>query len=79
MNANRIIDMIVRQVMRRIVKSGVDKGFEWASRATDARAHSNQDQASNASRNGPHNLKRQKQVMRQTQRLSRNARRFMKF
>ncbi|EEE37516.1 hypothetical protein RKLH11_1352 [Rhodobacteraceae bacterium KLH11] len=30
MNANRIIDMIVRQVMRRIVNHGVSKGFDVA-------------------------------------------------
>ncbi len=32
MNANRMIDMIVRQVMRRLVNKGVDKGFDMASR-----------------------------------------------
>lgn len=31
MNANRIIDMIVRQVLRRLVNSGVNKGFDMAS------------------------------------------------
>ncbi len=31
MNANRIIDMIVRQVMRRLVNTGVNKGFDMAS------------------------------------------------
>ena len=30
MNANRIIDMIVRQVMRRLVNQGINKGFDVA-------------------------------------------------
>lgn len=80
MNANRIIDMIVRQVMRRLVSKGVDKGFDMA-----GRMGKKPDQTSPVG-NDPHarnhmqkSAGRQTQNMKQAQRMTRQMRRFMKF
>ncbi len=76
MNANRIIDMIVRQVMRRLVNKGVNKGFDMVSGSgKQPRAKGDPDAERQIQQDG----KRQKQTMRQAQRMSRQARRFMKF
>ncbi len=80
MHANRIIDRIVRQVMRQLVNKGVNKGFDIASRSNlgtkqgtgpKNRANSDRDMTSSANR--------QKQNMRQAQRMMRQMRRFIRF
>lgn len=76
MNANRIIDMIVRQVVRRLVTRGVDKGFDMASR-TGKPGQAPRDPE--AKRQVADSSKRQKQNMKQAQRMTRQMRRFMKF
>ncbi|WP_281971963.1 hypothetical protein [Ruegeria faecimaris] len=80
MNANRIIDMIVRQVMRRLVTKGVDKGFDMASRVGQK---SGQGQPPHESSGASDQLQadgnRQRQNMRQVQRVANQMRRFIRF
>ncbi|WP_425080494.1 hypothetical protein [Ruegeria arenilitoris] len=73
MNANRMIDMIVRQVMRRLVSKGVDKSFDMASRMGGKNEQPGE--ANRANNKGP----RPSQNLKQAQRITRQARRFMKF
>jgi phosphosulfolactate synthase (CoM biosynthesis protein A) len=74
MNANRMIDMIVRQVMRRLVNKGVDKGFEVASRM-GGKPDQQDDTGERKQNSGP----RPSQNLRQAQKMTRQMRRFMRF
>ena len=74
MNANRIIDMIVRQVMRRLINKGVDKSFDVASRMGGGA-----EQGADAPKRGKNTAPRPSQQLRQAQRVTRQMRRFMKF
>ncbi len=72
MNANRIIDMIVRQVMRRLVTRGVDKGFEVAGRMSQKNDGSQSNKKPVATSGQQNNI-------RQAQRVARQMRRFIRF
>ncbi|WP_170759523.1 hypothetical protein [Ruegeria lacuscaerulensis] len=77
MNANRIIDIIVRQVMRRLVNKGVDKGFDVASRMGGKSEQQTGKPGTGRPVQG--NAGRSAQGMKQAQRMTRQMRRFMKF
>lgn len=80
MNANRIIDMIVRQVIRRLVTRGVGKGFDLADRATRKPGEtSNPPRDPETRRQMADSSTRQIQNMKQAQQLTRQLRRFMRF
>ncbi len=63
---NQIINMVLRQVIRRLVSMGVDKGFDAAAKRR-GRAELTPEQA----RAAAENKKRAKQAMRVTRRLGR--------
>ncbi len=79
MNANRMIDMIVRQVMRRLVTKGVDKGFDLAGRVGKPLQGQPSANDLQAAQHMKQNGDRQAQNMKQMQRMTRQMRRFMKF
>ncbi len=79
MNANRIIDMIVRQVMRRLVTRGVDKGFDLADRMTRKPGQQGRSPDPQADRRMAQSAGGQSQSMKQAKQLTRQMRRFMKF
>ncbi len=72
MNANRIIDMIVRQVTRRLVNKGIVKGFDVASRMGGS---SDADNSQSKGQPGPG----QSQNIKQAKQMTRQMRRFMRF
>lgn len=80
MNANRIIDMVVRQVMRRLVNSGVNKGFDLAGRMTQKKGEEPSaptDPA--AAKRVQGDAKQQGQNMKNVQRMTKQMRRFIRF
>ncbi len=79
MNANRIIDMIVRQVTRRLVNHGVDKGIDLASRVGRKSDQSETPGSPEADRQMRDTAARQKQSANQMKQMTRQMRRFMKF
>ncbi|UWR05929.1 MULTISPECIES: hypothetical protein [Ruegeria] len=79
MNANRIIDMIVRQVMRRLVTRGVDKGFDLADRATRKSGQQSQPRGPQTDRRMAQSAGGQSPSMKQAKQLTRQMRRFMRF
>ena len=80
MNANRIIDMIVRQVTRRLVNHGVDKGIDLASRVGRKPGQSaDATHDPEAGRQMRDEAVRQKQGANQMRQVTRQMRRFIKF
>ncbi len=79
MNANRIIDMIVRQVTRRLVNHGVNKGIDLASRVGRKPDQSETPGNPEADRQMHDTAARQKQNANQMKQMTRQMRRFMKF
>ncbi len=80
MNANRIIDMVIRQITRRLVKHGVDKGIDLASRVgrkPDQPADASHDP--DVDRHMRDGAARQKQNANQMRQMTRQMRRFIKF
>ncbi|WP_424833418.1 hypothetical protein [Ruegeria sp.] len=72
MNANRLINMILRQVMRRFVTRGIGAGMNRAGRSGQ-----NPERGQNKPRNP--GAAQQQKSMKQAQQITRQMRRFMRF
>ncbi len=75
MNANRIINMIVRHIMRRVVTRGIGAGLDMAGRSRDA----DRAAGSRGGNDAKDGATSQKLDTRQAQRITRQMRRFMRF
>ena len=66
---NQIINMIIRQVMRRFINTGIDKGFDLFSKKKDVDLNSPEGRQLGA--DGKNNAKIAKQGMRMIRRIGR--------
>ncbi|MBK5932795.1 hypothetical protein C8N32_102163 [Rhodovulum imhoffii] len=71
MNANQLLNMVTRLLMRRVVGKGVDAGINAASRAVSKRGGTGQEPQGAPNPQVGETAKRAKQAMRVTRRMGR--------